>query len=300
MFAIALFDKTKKELLLIRDRIGIKPLYYSYKDGDLIFASELKPIMASPFFQKEIDFYALNLFLDHGYITAPHTIFKNTFKLYPGTILTFCDGDIKLDSYWSIEDKYLASKVDEKLTEKETLDKLDDLLKKSVEYRMISDVPLGSFLSGGYDSSLVTATMQELSNTPIHTFSIGFDSPGYDEAVYAKEIAKYLGTDHTEHYFEAKEFDDVLRDFVNYFDEPFADPSQLPSILVSRLARKDIKVVLTGDGRDELFCGYNIYEWILRYKKIELICRLLNQFNRFLPLESLISSYNKNWVKLLH
>ena len=300
MFAIALFDKTKKELLLIRDRIGIKPLYYSFLDNDLIFASELKPLMASPYFEKEIDPYALNLFIHHGYITAPHTIFKNTYKLYPGGILTFRDGNIKIDSYWSIKDKYLAREVDEQSTEVEIVDKLDDLLKKSVEYRMISDVPFGSFLSGGYDSSLVTATMQELSNTPVHTFSIGFETPEHDEAVYAKDVAKYLGTDHTEYYFKAPEFDDVLRDMADYFDEPFADSSLLPSIIVSRLARKDIKVVLTGDGGDELFCGYNVYEGILRYKKFEAVSKILSHLNRFLPLKSMVSAYDKNWLKLLH
>lgn len=300
MFAIALFDKAKQELLLIRDRIGIKPLYYSFKDNDLTFASELKPIMGSPFFQKKINFYALNLFLHQGYITAPHTIFADTFKLCPGTILTFKDGSIKQDTYWSITEKYLAREVDESLTENKAVDQLDELLKKSVEYRMISDVPFGSFLSGGYDSSLVTATMQELSNAPIHTFSIGFDSPGYDEAVYAKEIAQYLGTHHTEHYFDAREFDDVLRDFVNYYDEPFADSSQLPSILVSRLARKNIKVVLTGDGGDELFCGYNRYAGMLRYKKLEPICKILSQLNKIFPLEKLLGFYGKNWIKLVH
>lgn len=300
MFSIALFDKSRNELLLTRDRIGIKPLYYSYKDGDLVFASELKPIMASPFFKKEIDLYALNLFVQYGYITAPHSIFKSTFKLCPGTILTFRNGNISVDTYWSIQDQYLARTVEESSTEKDILDKLEGLVESSVKYQMISDVPLGSFLSGGYDSSLVTATMQELSNKPINTFSIGFESPGYDEAVHAKEIAKYLGTNHTEHYFGAREFDDVLRNFVNYYDEPFADSSQLPSILVSRLASKKIKVVLTGDGGDELFCGYNVYDGILRYKKLEPICKILNQFNRILPIEFILKSVDKNWVKLLH
>lgn len=299
MFAIALFDKSKNELFLIRDRIGIKPLHYYFNGENLIFSSELKPIMNSSFFRKEINPYALSLFIHDGYITAPHTIFKNTYKLCPGTILSFRNGTVALNTYWSVKDKYLSRKVDESITEKEAVDQLDDLLKSSIEYRMISDVPIGSFLSGGYDSSLVTATMQELSNTPVNTFSIGFKKSEFNEAPYAKEIARHLRTNHTEYYFTEKDFDGVLRNFINYYDEPFADDSQLPSMIVSHIARKNVKVVLTGDGGDELFCGYSAYDRILKYKKYQYIFIILSQLNRILPLDKLISVYNKNKLQLL-
>lgn len=280
MFAIALYDGTTKDFYLIRDRAGVKPLYYYKSEKGMVFGSELKPIMKHPHFVKELDRHALSLFLFHGYITAPHTIFKNTYKLEPGTFLHFKKGEIKIKTYWSVEKSFEKRSVQEK-TEQEWLDELDSLLTDSVRKRVISDVPIGSFLSGGIDSSLISAIMQKVSKDPIKTFTIGFDHKDYNEAEYAKKVAHHLGTEHTEEYLSLDKVKALIQVLPTYYDEPFADSSQLPTMLLSQMTRKHVTVALSGDGGDELFCGYGRYEDILRLRKFSPFAKVANQIPFF-------------------
>lgn len=263
MFAIAIYDKLNDEVYLIRDRLGVKPLYYYINNDKIAFASELKPIMKYPFFKKEINDHALGLYLNHGYITAPYTIFNNTYKIKPGFYLKIKDGKINENCYWSLDNVIKRGRLYYK--EEEYLKELDSLLNSSINYRMISDVPIGAFLSGGIDSSLVTAIMQKNSQKPVKTFTIGFEEKRFNEAKYAKEIAKYLGTEHYEEYLPMKKAEELIFEMPKYYDEPFADASQLATYLVCKIAKKHVTVVLSGDGGDELFCGYSRY-----YKSTEL------------------------------
>ena len=275
MFAIALYDRGCDEIYLIRDRIGKKPLYYWQQDENLVFASELKPIMAYPDFPKEIRQGVLSRYLYQQYINAPDTIFKNVYKLEPGAILCFKSGKITTWKYWDIKQVY-RKQIDNPINSyEEAKEGLKELLKQSVAVRMISDVPLGAFLSGGYDSSLVTAIAQEHSDMPIKTFSIGFHEERYNEAKYAKAVAEYLGTDHTEFYIDEKEMFDLVDSIPKYYDEPFADSSQIATMLVSKLARKHVTVALSGDGGDEFFCGYNVYENVRQAQKLDMLGALV-------------------------
>lgn len=269
MFAIALYDREKEELYLVRDRIGKKPLYYWMQNENIVFASELKPIMECPGFEKKIRKEVISRYLYHQYINAPDTIFENVYKLEPGAILHFYDGKVDTHKYWDIKDIYHKQMANQVKDYAEAKEELKDLLKKSVAMRMIADVPLGTFLSGGYDSSLVTAIAQEHSEVPVKTYSIGFKEEGYNEAIYAKEVAKHLGTQHTEYYIDEAEMFDLVNSIPEYYDEPFADSSQIPSMLVAALARKDVTVVLSGDGGDEFFCGYNVYDTVGLAQKMD-------------------------------
>ncbi len=260
MFAICLYDRETEDVYLIRDRAGKKPLYYEVENGNLIFGSELKPLMAREGFQKKIRAEVLQRFLFQQYINAPDTVFENVYKLEPGSILQFHYGKIKIRKYWDVKEVYHRMQENPVTDYEQAKSELKELLKKSVASRMIADVPLGAFLSGGYDSSLMTAIAQEHSKEPVKTFSIGFNEKRYNEAVYAKEVARYLGTNHTELYIDEKEMFELVESIPQYYDEPFADSSQIPSMLVSKLARKAVTVALSGDGGDEFFCGYNIYE----------------------------------------
>lgn len=271
MFAIALFDRETQELYLVRDRIGKKPLYY-WKDGEnLVFASELKPIMACPGFPKKIDRSVLPTYLYQQYIPEPDTIFENVKKLEPGTILRFCaqGGDMENVCYWSIADSYQKGIADPVTDYGEAKEQLKSLLQKSVRRRMEADVPLGAFLSGGYDSSLVTALAQEAGSAPVKTFSIGFAEKEYDESGYAAEVAKYIGTDHTSQVITEGDMLELVDSIPTYFDEPMADSSQIPSMLVAALARKKVTVALSGDGGDEFFCGYQMYEKLALAQKLD-------------------------------
>ena len=273
MFAFALYDARSNDFYLVRDRMGVKPLYY-YKDEDgMVFGSELKPIMMHPGFKKSLNKHALSLFLYHGYITAPHTIFENTYKLEPGTYLHFKNGKISQKTYWSLKEKF-KNRVIKNQSEEAWVEELDKLLTTSVKSRMVSDVPIGCFLSGGIDSSLITALMQKESSTPIKTFTIGFNEAKFNEAPYAKEVARHLGTDHHEEYLSVKEAQALIPDIPTYYDEPFADSSQLPTMLLCRTAKKHVTVALSGDGGDELFCGYGRYDDIIRLKKYEKYSKL--------------------------
>ncbi len=270
MFAIALYDRDTEDVYLIRDRIGKKPLYYWIDGENLVFASELKPIMKYPGFKGEIRRQLIPRFLYNQYIAAPETIFKDVYKLEAGSILKFKDGNIKKWKYWDVKEVYARLSKDPVNDYEEAKEGLKQRLRNSVAGRMIADVPLGTFLSGGYDSSLVTAIAQELSDKPVKSFSIGFDVPRYNEAQYAKEVARHLGTDHTELYISEKEMFDLVSSIPQYYDEPFADDSEIPSMLVSKLAKKDVTVALSGDGGDEFFCGYNLYTRVAQAQALEI------------------------------
>lgn len=262
MFAFALWDKKANMLFLARDRIGIKPLYYYHAAGDFLFASELKALMAFKEFPKDIDPEAVPLFLHYQYVPAPYSIFRDTHKLLPGHYL-ICNGEnLKTSAYWELPP---ADPVNEDVegNEEEMLDALDRVLGEAVSCRLISDVPLGALLSGGIDSSLVVALMQNASRGSVRTFSIGFNEPGYDEAPWAARVAAHLGTEHTEFYVTPGEALDVIPRLPEIYDEPFADASAVPTCLVSRLARTRVTVALSGDGGDEQFAGYVRY-WSAR------------------------------------
>lgn len=269
MFAIALFDRETQELYLVRDRIGKKPLYY-WQDGEnLVFASELKPIMLCPGFLKDIRQEILPRFLYQQYIAEPDTIFKDVYKLPPGAVLTFVSGRIKVHKYWDLKEVYKKCQENPVTDYARAKEELKELLKRSVASRMIADVPLGSFLSGGYDSSLVTAIAREYASEPVKTFSIGFHEERFNEAKYAKAVADYLGTDHTEMIIDEEEMFRLVESIPQYYDEPFADSSQIATMLVSALARKQVTVALSGDGGDEFYCGYNIYENVAQAQKLD-------------------------------
>jgi len=264
MFAFAIFDKRKEKLYLVRDRAGVKPLYYYFANNTLLFSSELKSFHQCPKFKKEINFDALALFLQFGYILAPHTIFKNAYKLKPGHYLEINkNGQLKETKYWDIIDYYLAEPIDK--PEDEIEKELEQILTESFQYRMVSDVPVGVFLSGGIDSSLVTAILQSHSNIPIKTFTIGFHEKGHDEAPYAKKIAEYLKTDHHELYCTPQDALEIIPKLADMYDEPFGDSSSIPTYLVSKFARQHVKVALSADAGDELFAGYAGYRLMNSY-----------------------------------
>lgn len=257
MFAFAVWDAQRQTLFLARDRAGVKPLYYYNENGLFLFASELKSIMRHPRFSKRINMDGLSLFLRYNYIRSPHTIFENTFKLEPGTWMSIKNGEITKRRYWNIADHY--NMPPHSGTEDEIAEELEEILIDSFKYRLVSDVPVGLFLSGGIDSSIVAALLQKHVSTPIKTFTIGFQEKKYDEARYAREIAEYLGTDHTERYLSEDDMIDIAVKLPEIYDEPFGDISSIPTRLVSETARREVKVALSADGGDELFCGYNYY-----------------------------------------
>lgn len=285
MFAIAIYDRKEKHLLLYRDRMGKKPLYYFLDSAggntDIVFASELKSILRYPYFEKSVRRDVLPGYLIHQYICSPDTIFKSIYKLEPGMCLCYKEGKIRKEKYWDAARIYHAENAGKgKMNYESAKTALKELLEDSVKKRMISDVPLGAFLSGGYDSSLITAIAQQLSSQPVKTFCIGFHEKGFNEAVYAKQIAAHLGTDHTELYLTGKDMIPLVESMPEYYDEPFADSSQIPTMLVSRLAKQQVTVVLSGDGGDELFCGYTKYEKELLAQKLDkaagMIKRIIN------------------------
>ena len=277
MFAFALWDSQEKTLTLARDRLGIKPLYYGMSGGVFIFASELKAILRHPAFQQTIDRDALTLYLQYNCIPAPYSIYKGIHKLIPGTFLRiYAEMPLQIPTplvYWSASEVVLAG-INHPFqgNEHDAISYLDDLLRESIKLRMIADVPLGAFLSGGVDSSTIVAVMQSLSDRPIKTFTIGFDDDNFNEAVYAKRVAGHLGTDHTELYVTPEQAMQVIPKLPDLYDEPFSDSSQIPTYLVSALARGHVTVSLSGDGGDELFGGYNRHYWGRSiWKRIEWI-----------------------------
>jgi asparagine synthase (glutamine-hydrolysing) len=261
MFAFALWDRSGKTLALARDRLGIKPLYFSATRNELLFASELKPIMQAMGERPRLNHDALCAFMRHGYIPAPHSVFHDVHKLEPGTVCVF-SGNRKVaeHKYWILEEAIASARGSHvEMDDQCAVQELDALLRDAVGRRMVADVPLGAFLSGGIDSSTVVALMQAQSPRPVRTFSIGFSEVSHDEAPHAAAVAKHLGTDHTQLYVEPQHAFDVIPRLADMYDEPFADSSQIPTFLVSELTRKHVTVSLSGDGGDELFAGYNRY-----------------------------------------
>jgi asparagine synthase (glutamine-hydrolysing) len=265
MFAIALYDENRKEIICIRDRAGVKPYYWYLQDELFLFGSELKSFIKHPGFKKEINRDAVASFLQYGYVSHPHCIYQHTLKLPPGHFLRLDleTKDIQTFQYWNVYDAYNKPKFQIALPE--AIAETERILQKAFQYRMVADVPVGVFLSGGYDSSCVTALLQQNSTERIKTFTIGTTDAKLDEAPYAKQIAAHLGTDHTEYYCTPKEALDIIPELPHYYDEPFADSSAIPTILVSRLARKKVTVALSADAGDEIFAGYNRYDYIYRY-----------------------------------
>lgn len=283
MFAIALYDQKEQVLYLSRDRVGEKPLYYGQVKEGFVFASDIGSISVLDGFDNGINTKVLDIYFTHGYIPTPYSIYENIYKLEPGTIakikLPFNNlSKIQTETYWSM--KEAARKGQENLftgSYEEAVDELERLLKDSISEQMMADVPVGAFLSAGIDSSTVVALMQSLNKGKVKSFTIGMDEKDYNEAVYAKEIASHLGTQHTELYITEEDARAVIPKLAGMFGEPFADSSQIPTYLVSKMTREYVTVSLSGDGGDELFCGYNSYESVVnlwnRMRKVPYFVR---------------------------
>lgn len=266
IFAFALWDRVDRVLYLVRDQVGIKPLYYGWSQDVLLFGSELKALKAHPSFRQPVNRDAITLYLRHNYIPAPYSIYSGIHKLEPGHLLSIplekaaYKDAVSLNCYWSARE--VAETGQSRLfdgSESEAVESLHELLRSSVQSQMVADVPLGAFLSGGIDSSTVVALMQSQSGRPVKTFTIGFTEEGYNEAIHAKAVARHLGTEHTELYVTPQEAMAIIPRLSQIFDEPFSDSSQIPTFLVSELARRHVTVSLSGDGGDELFAGYGRY-----------------------------------------
>jgi asparagine synthase (glutamine-hydrolysing) len=278
MFAFALWDRKERCLHLVRDRVGIKPLYYGWAGRAFVFGSELKALRAHPDFGGQIHRDALALYFRDNCIPAPYSIYDCVFKLQPGHFLTISErrvptpqkAPLKSEAYWSAREIWTRGAGNQwKGTEDEAADTLETLLRNSIDLQMISDVPLGAFLSGGIDSSTVVALMQSKSSRPVKTFTIGFHNDYYNEARHAKRVARHLGTDHTELYITDDDARMVIPGIPQMYDEPFADSSQIPTFLVSKLTREQVTVALSGDGGDELFSGYSKYYSAVRFWRLQ-------------------------------
>ncbi len=318
MFAFALWDKKDKKLILCRDRIGVKPMYYYYKDGLFMFASELKAFHKHPKFEKRLNSTGLSLYLKYGYIPAPYSIFENVHKLKPGHFLVLDQkGNVEEFPYWKVEDYFLKGKEEKdkwlKRSEEELAQELEEILTESFKLRLVSDVPVGMFLSGGIDSSTVCALLSK-EGIKLKTFTIGFYEKEYNEAEYAKKVAEYLGTEHTELYCTPKEAFEIIPKLPEIYDEPFGDSSAIPTYLVSRLARSQVKVSLSADGGDEQFCGYTRY-WLItdriaKLSKIPFSNLLANTldlihpdlalklYNAFKPVLPKYTNFRDKYIKL--
>jgi len=261
MFAIAIYDRKLEELFLFRDRLGIKPLFYYWDTTKFIFGSELKAIKANKDLKTEIREEAIQEFLHLGYIPAPGTIYKNIFKLDSGCYIKVSSEGIEKTNYWNIRNKISTNLITDK---EQALVKLSDVIISSVQYQLKSDVPFGVFLSGGIDSSLITAQAVGLSSVKVKTFSIGFEENSHNESEYAKAVAQYLGTEHHEFIVSYKDAIRLIDDVLEIYDEPFADSSAIPTMLVSKLAKQYVTVTLSGEGGDELFFGYGSHQWARR------------------------------------
>lgn len=270
MFAFAVWDRTAKTLYLSRDRMGEKPLYYGYAGETFLFGSELKALRRHPKFPGAINRDAITVYLRHGYIPAPYSIYQGISKLMPGCLLELRgDSEPVITPYWSLKDAAQRGALAPLIcSAQEAAEQLDELLRDAVRLQMVADVPLGAFLSGGIDSSTIVGVMQAQSSRPVKTFTIGFNEEQFDEAKYAKEVARHLGTDHTELYVTPREAMAVIPKLPLFYDEPFADSSQIPTYLVSQLARQAVTVSLSGDGGDELFGGYRIYNSVMGVDKV--------------------------------
>ena len=299
MFAFSFWDRNERRLSLVRDRFGIKPLYWQYTSGRLAFASELKALRVLSDWTPEINQQALASYIRFGYVPTPASIYSSISKLSPGCILSWTPGQSpEIKQYW---DPLALASADGQghysMTDDEAIDALDTLLGDAVQRRMISDVPLGAMLSGGIDSSVVTALMQKHSERPIKTFSIGFNESDYNEAVHAAQVARHLGTEHTELYVEPKHALDVIPNLSEIYDEPFADASQIPTYLICELLHDHVTVALSGDGGDELFAGYTRYQWAGKFASI---ARLLPAALRNYFTSSIIKYSPQQWNNVLN
>lgn len=267
MFAFVIYDEAKQRIFACRDRAGVKPFFYYWKDGLFLFGSELKVLLQHPGFIKEINTDAVAAFMQYAYVPTPHCIYHYTYKLKPGHFLEIdlASQHLHTTQYWNVYDAYNKPMLDMPFTE--ALAETEKVLSKAFEYRMVSDVPVGVFLSGGYDSTCVTALLQKNHTEKIKTFTIGVPDDGLNEAPYAKEIAAHLGTDHTEYYCTHKEAIEIVPQLPFFYDEPFADSSAIPTSLVSKIAREKVTVALSADAGDEIFAGYNRYDYMLKFGK---------------------------------
>ena len=309
MFAFALYDMDNEQIHIYRDRAGVKPVYYYWKDNLFLFASELKAFHQHPDFHKEIEIDAVALYFSYTYIPAPYTIFKNTHKLIPGHSLTINldTQKIAVKKYWDVYDYYAKPAL--KISKEDAKEETKKLLKSACEYRMVADVPVGLFLSGGYDSSIVTALLQQDRTEKIKTYTIGYEDKRFNEATYAKEVAERLGTDHTEYYCPVQDAVDILLTQPFYYDEPFWDSSAIPTTIVSQLARKSVTVALSADGGDEIFAGYHRYDFIMKQQKYlkyipnsvsNLSANILSWFNpQNIPFTNKIYNFNSRYAKVI-
>jgi len=268
MFAFAILDKLQNKLFLVRDRAGVKPLYYYTDENQFMFSSEIKSFHKHPEFKKEQNLEVLPYFFQFGYIPAPYTIFQNCYKLEAGHYLEFNiqHSTFNITKYWDVNEFYLQDKLTKR--EDEIIEDIENILDDAIDLRMVSDVPVGVFLSGGYDSSLVASILAKKQGKKINTFTIGFDDEKYNEAEHAKTIAKHLGTNHTEYYMKNSDMLDLVEKLPFYYDEPFGDSSALPTMIVSKLSRQSVTVALSADGGDEAFCGYSKYFFLNKFQNI--------------------------------
>lgn len=301
MFAFVVWDRNKNEFWLARDKIGEKPLYYGFQNQKFFFGSELKSIHSNSFFKPVVDKDALSMFLKYSYVPSPLSIYKGIKKLQPGHYVNLKD-PFKIPNpkpFWDIIEitKTCSNNIYDGI-ENDAIDHLESILKKSIESRMVSDVSIGAFLSGGIDSSTIVSIMQKVSNKPINTFTIGFKDQKYNEALKAKKIANHLKTNHTELYVSNNDLLNVIPDLSNIYDEPFADSSQIPTTLISGLAKKNVTVALTGDGGDELFGGYNRYFLAQKYWSIIKLIPFI--FRKYISksIESIPNNYISNFENI--
>jgi asparagine synthase (glutamine-hydrolysing) len=297
MFAFALWDSRKKRLILARDRMGQKPLYYKHKGGTLWFCSEVKSMLADPLVEREVDLQSLDYYLTFNYVPAPHTIFGGINKLPPAAMLICENGKIDIQKYWTLDNSFSNT-----MGENECVDHLYDLLSESVKMRLISDVPLGAFLSGGIDSSIIVGLMAEHSSSPVKTFSIGFTESEFSELEYARVVAERFATDHHE-YVVTSDVADLIPKLIWHFSEPAGDSSAIPTYYVSRMTRQSVTVALSGDGGDEQFAGYGKYpiiKNIVSKNSLNGLLRslagklILNQDLSFLPVDSIFKRIQKS------
>lgn len=294
MFAFVLLDKVKNKLFLVRDRAGVKPLYY-YKDEDeFMYSSEIKSFHKHPQFKKEQNVEVLPYFFQFGYIAAPYTIFKNCFKLEAGHFLEYnlLNSTFDITKYWDVNDFYLQDKFVK--SEEDILHEIENILDDAITLRMVSDVPVGVFLSGGYDSSLVASILSKKQGKNINTFTIGFDDEKYNEAEHAKTVAQFLGTNHAEYYIKTSDMLDLIESLPFYYDEPFGDSSALPTIILSKFARQSVTVALSADGGDETFCGYSKYFFLSKVQDL-----FSNSFTRKV-LKTGLNLLNANTVEYIN
>ncbi|TAJ12108.1 asparagine synthase (glutamine-hydrolyzing) [Marinilabiliaceae bacterium JC017] len=287
MFAFVILDKENLDITIVRDRAGVKPLYYYWDEKIFLFTSELKAFYEYPSFKKSINVNSVHQYFDYGYIPAPNCIFENCHKLESGHLLKFTlrKRKIEIKKYWDVKSFYSLPGID--ISYDEAINELEKLFLSAFNYRMVSDVPVGIFLSGGYDSTAVTAILQNSNMQKLKTFTVGFDE-GVNEAPYAKQIAQYFGTDHEEFYCTTKEAQEIIPSLPYYFDEPYADNSAIPTILVSQLAKKSVTVALSADGGDEIFAGYNHYDTL--FNNLKLISKIPHHSRKLISRISKVAS----------